>query len=278
MTVLVATAATLGGARLHGQAPAAAAAPSFEVASVKPNASGASLQSYDFRPGDRVTIVNLSLRALIRFAYRPIDAARIVGGPSWIDNDRFDITAKAAAPTSPAQLTLMLRTLLADRFQLAAHTETRDDSIYALVIARSDGRLGPNLHPAAADCATLRATAPAGWAQPNGSNPCGNLGGIPPGAMIVRGVPLIQLGVLAGEVGRKIVDKTGLTGNFDWDLTWTPQASQERPFDRQRFPTVDPDGPSIFTALQEQLGLKLESQRDMSEFLVIDGVERPSED
>ena len=70
----------------------------------------------------------------------------------------------------------------------------------------------------------------------------------------------------------------GLTGNFDWDFKWTPQAFQERPFDRQRFPTVDPDGPSIFTALQEQLGLKLESRRDMSEFLVIDGVERPSED
>src|SRR6185503_18225879 len=124
-------------------------------------------------------------------AYRPIDAARIVGGPSWIDTDRFDITAKAAAPTSPAQLTLMLRTLLADRFKLAAHTEMRDDSIYALVMARSDGRLGPNLHPAAADCATLRAAAPAGGAQPNGSSPCGNLGGIPPGTMIVRGVPLI---------------------------------------------------------------------------------------
>ena len=229
------------------------------------------------RPGDRVSIVNVSLRVLMQSAYR-LNADRIVGGPSWIGNDRFDINAKAEAPTSQDQLELMLRTLLADRFKLAVHVETRDEAIYALVMSRSDHKLGPNLHPAAADCATLRAKAPPG-PPPNGFGPCGNVGGMPPGTQNARGFDSgVLAGLLSREAGRKVVDKTGLTGNFDWDLKWTPQAFQERPFDRQRFPTVDPDGPSIFTAVQEQLGLKLESQQAKGEFLIIDRVEHPTED
>ena len=204
--------------------------------------------------------VDLPLRVLIQLRYRSFDAARS-SADQLIGNDRFDINAKAEAPTSPDQLELMLRALLGDRFRGAAHTEMRDDSIYALVIARSDRKLGPNLHPAVADCATLRAT-PAARGTPNGSGQCGSLGGIPPGTMTVRGLALGQLGVLSREVGRKIVDKTGLTGSFDWDLKWTPQTQ----FAPGRFPSIDPDGPSLFTAMQEQLGLKLEAQQDKGEF------------
>jgi uncharacterized protein (TIGR03435 family) len=80
------------------------------------------------------------------------------------------------------------------------------------------------------------------------------------------------------DAGRQIVDKTGLTGNYDWDLTWTPQAFQHTPFDRERFPSIDPDGPSIFTALEEQLGLKLEAQQGNNTVLVLDHVEHPTED
>ena len=277
MTAVAVIAGTLSAARLRAQTPPAAA-PAFEVASVKANKSGPqALQRIDMRPRDRVTINNVPLRVLVQTAYR-LAASRIVGGPNWIGSDRFDNVAKAEAPTSQNQLELMLRTLLADHFKLVFHTETRDEAVYMLVIARSDRKLGPNLHPAVADCATLRAKAVPG-PQANGFGPCGNLGGIPPGTQTIRGLDIAQLaGLLSREAGRKVVDKTGLTGNFDWDLKWTPQAFQERPFDRQRFTTVDPDGPSIFTAVQEQLGLKLESQQDKGEFLVIDSLEHPTED
>ena len=98
------------------------------------------------------------------------------------------------------------------------------------------------------------------------------------GTMSVHGFALNQLGMLARDVGRPVVDQTGLTGFFDWDLTWTPQRFLQQPFDRGQFPTIDPGGPSIFTALQEQLGLKLESQSGEHTVLVIDHIEKPTPD
>ena len=99
------------------------------------------------------------------------------------------------------------------------------------------------------------------------------------GKMSVHGFPLSQLGVVARDAGsRRVEDKTGLTGEFDWDLSWTPQLFLQGPFDRDRFPNIDPDGPSIFTALQEQLGLKLESTTGPVDVLVIDHVEQPTPD
>jgi uncharacterized protein (TIGR03435 family) len=97
--------------------------------------------------------------------------------------------------------------------------------------------------------------------------------------MHVRGIGIEQLaGMLQRDAGRRVVNKTGLTGNFDWDLTWTPEAFRQTPFDRERFPSLDPDGPSIFTAIEEQLGLKLQPDRDEGSVLVIDHVEHPTED
>jgi uncharacterized protein (TIGR03435 family) len=97
------------------------------------------------------------------------------------------------------------------------------------------------------------------------------------GRIAVRGLTIDTLRVLSRDVGRTVVDKTGLTGIFDWELEWTPQAFSQRSFDRERFPTIDPDGPSIFTALPEQLGLRLESQQGQRDVLVIDHVEHPTE-
>jgi uncharacterized protein (TIGR03435 family) len=250
--------------------------PAFEVASVKANTSGPQApQRLDMRPGDRVTINNVPLRVLIQTAYR-LAAARILGGPNWIVSDRFDINAKADAPTSQNQLELMLRTLLADRFKRVVHTETRNTQIYALVLARRDGRLGPNLKPASADCATLRAAAEP--SQRGTTIPCGFV--TQPGILAMRGVALDQIaGFLSTATNPiKAVNMTGLTGFFDFELKWTPEAFRQRPFDPDRPRPIDPDGPSIFTAVQEQLGLKLESQRDDGEFLVIDRVEHPTED
>lgn len=249
--------------------------PAFDVASVKPNTSGAAQQGVRSQ-GDQFTATNVPLRLLIQMAYN-IGTDRLIGGPSWMNNDRFDIVAKAAAPFSPPnEWQLMLRTLLTDRFKLMIHTETRDTPTYALVMARSDGKLGPKLHPATADCATLRAAAP-----PGEKDPCGLLTvatALVTGRMSVRGLDFSSLAVLARDAGRRVVNKTGLTGAFDWDLTWTPQSFLQGPFNRERFPSIDSDGPSIFTAVQEQLGLKLESQKGEGEVLVIDRVEHPTED
>jgi bla regulator protein blaR1 len=266
---------------VSAQAPAT---PTFEVASVKQNKAGPdSIRRVGIQPGDRVTLTNVTLRTLIQVAYPGM--SEIIGGPKWIgsagpsfDADRFDVNAKAAAPASRDQLQTMLRSLLTDRFKLTVHTETRQAPIYALVLARRDGRLGPSLHPATADCPTLRAQA---TQSPGDADPCGQrsfANALITGRMSVRGFSLDTLGLLRGDVGRPVENNTGLTGMFDWDLTWTPQVFLQRTFDHDRFPTIDPDGPAIFTALEEQLGLKLESQKAGEPVLVIDRVEHPTED
>jgi len=141
-------------------------------------------------------------------------------------------------------------------------------------LARADGKLGPNIHPADVDCRSL--VAAAAGAPPLGGHPCGTVStNAPP--WHVRGVPLTQLVILRIELGRPIVDKTGLIGNFDFDLKWTPRWALDPSFDRARLPNVDVNGPDIFTAIQEQLGLKLVAEKDPQEVLVIDHVERPTE-
>jgi uncharacterized protein (TIGR03435 family) len=168
----------------------------------------------------------------------------------------------------------MLQALLAERFKLAVHTEMRWVDVYALRLARADGRLGPNLHPAATDCRALVA------AETNptpGKSPCGTIGtNAPPWHL--RGVPITQLLIFRIELGRPIVDKTGLTGPFDFDLNWTPRWALDPSFDRSRRPDIDLAGPDIFTAVQEQLGLKFASEKEDQPVLVIDHVEPPTPD
>jgi uncharacterized protein (TIGR03435 family) len=251
--------------------------PRFEVASVKLNKSGpTALQRVLAAPGDRVTINNVSLRILVQVAYR-LSAEQITSGPSWMDEDRFDIIAKAEAPSTVDQLRLMLQSLLRERFKLAVHMQQKSTETYALVMARGDGKLGSNLRPALRDCAALRASATTGDIDPCGSRTLANA--LITGRIGVRGVDLNSLtGILSRDAGRPIVNNTGLTGAFDVELAWTPQQFLRGPFNRERFPNVDPNGPSIFTAVQEQLGLKLESQRGAVEVLVIDAVDHPTED
>lgn len=267
---------------VHAQSPEPT---KFEVASVKLNKSGPnSLQRVGFSAGDRVTFINVPLFAIIQSAY---GASEIIG-PAWIgkagqpnwDVDRFDVVAKAEAPSTRAQLQTMLRDLLADRFKLVTHTETRTEPIWAIVFAHRDGRPGPKLRPATATCAELRAA----WKprEPGEPDPCGTrsfVNALMTGTMSVRGYALDQLAMLSMELGRRrVVNQTGLSGAFDWDLTWTPQRCLQGPCDRDRFPNIDPEGPSLTTALQEQLGLKFESQKGDDTVLVIDHVEHPTED
>ncbi len=205
------------------------------------------------------------LRQIVQVTYN-LPAERVIG-PDWINRERFDISAKAGAPIVANEWRPMMQKLLAERFQLAVHYDTRQINVLSLVMARQDRRLGPNLHAATSDCATLRA-------QGGTDDPCGqrSLGSAPmTGKASVRGLGLATLlGTIARESRSEVLDQTGLFGNFDWDLTWTPQGILRT--------SPDPDATSLYTALQEQLGLKVESTKGPVDVLVIDRVERPTPD
>ncbi|RPI54008.1 MAG: TIGR03435 family protein, partial [Acidobacteria bacterium] len=268
--------------------------PKFEVASVRPNTSADTKMTIGAQPGGRFNAVNAPLAMLIRSAYRLQDF-QLVGGPEWISTDRFDIVAKAerefpspvpGGPPSAAQM--MLRSLLEERFKLVVRRETREMPIYALVRARDSGKLGPELRPSTVDCEAFGAARRGGGpAQPPkaGERPvCSIRMGF--GELAGGGFPLSSLASsLVGTVQRTVVDKTGLSGNFDFYVRWTPDRLPQRPAGtpadqpfRMNGLEIDPNGPSIFTALQEQLGLKLDAQRGPVEVLVIDRVERPTPD
>ncbi len=268
-------------------------APVFEVASVKPNKSDGDFIRFGMQPGGRFIAQNAPLRELIRFAYN-VQWFQIEGGPAWMSSDRFDVTAKAEgeiAPVGPGQtgpIQLMMQSLLEDRFKLKVHRETKEMPIYALVLARSDGRLGPQIEPSTVDCAAQRG---------RGAGPAGGRGGPPPGprkpgerpqcgmsmgpASVAAGDVSIQqfLQALSGRFNRVVLDKTGLTGRYSFNLEFTPDQAPPGGFQLNGAPvSINPDGPSLFTALQEQLGLKLDAQRGPVETLVIDSVEQPTPD
>lgn len=260
---------------IAAQAPSASRAlPSFAVASIKPNPSGGGDILMQVLPGGRANIANATLRILIRQAYRLQDF-QIVGGPGWINSDRFNITARAEGNPSGSQMQDMLRALLIDRFKLVAHEERRELPIYALVMARSDRKPGVQLHQAK-PCFRSPVNLPP-QNLPLGETPCGFR--LRPGMIAARGVSMAALSYqLASQVSRVVVDRTGLAGDFDFEMEFTPfqrpatldaAASSDRPVDA---------GPSIFTALQEQLGLKLDADRGAVDVLVIDRAEPPTPD
>jgi uncharacterized protein (TIGR03435 family) len=263
--------------------------PEFEVASVRPNKSGDGMVRLGIEPGGRFTATNVPLRLLIRNAYQVQDF-QLVDAPDWIRSERFDIVAKAEADVPPGPIggppgpmQLMLQSLLAERFKLVLHTEQRELPIYALVLARSDGRLGSQLRTSTIDCLEVMKAARGRGGPPPlapGERPmCGMR--IGPGQLGGGGIPLDAFsGLLSQFVQRVVVDRTGLAGNFDIDLSWTPDQLPQGgpPPGAPPLPPIDPNGPSIFTAVQEQLGLKLESTRGPVDVLVIDGVARPTPD
>jgi uncharacterized protein (TIGR03435 family) len=285
---------------LAAQATSATEAGAFEVASVKPNTSG-DPPLIRSEPGGRFTTTNVPVRVLIRTAYQLQDF-QIVGGPSWIASDRFDIIAKAEGNPSPLGVggaagptNVMLQALLKERFKLTVHHETRELPIYALVVVRRDGRLGSRLRPTTVDCAAILAakfslpgranaapSVPPAPSQPGQAPLCGAAFG--PGRLIAQGMTIARLGVnLSGRVNRVVVDRTGLAGNFDLDLEWMPDQFQGPgplgPLPGAQPPTsTETSGPSIYTAVQEQLGLKLESTTGPVDVLVIDHLEPPTPD
>lgn len=253
----------------------------FDVVSIKLDKSGVDSAAIESQQGsDAVSIRNLALEWIVDFAYN-FDRPELVSGlPEWAKTDKYDIVAKVSGPEVDAfrkldigQRKLMLRALLEDRFQLKLHRELKESSVYALTVAKSgvkmklatsgdtyaNGPKYPNGRPAGAD--TLTPTAK---------------------GLVGQGVQMEKLALMLSKIalGREVVDKTGLTGRYDFTLRFSPTEAM-RPVINGQMQALTPDEealPSVFTAVQEQLGLRLEPEKGQVEGLVVDHVERPSED
>ena len=220
---------------------------SFEVASIRQNRSGGANTNIRQLDGGRFEVVNATLKTLIRNAY-DILGFQLVGGPSWLDTEHYDIEAKTQAPgeLTKENLPKLLQSLLADRFRLNTHWETRDGAVYSLTIDHNGPKFGPS----------------ASTAQP-GMNTSKR-----PGRAKMIGVrqPMSLLASnLGNQLGRYVLDQTGLRGEYDFSLEWDPDQ------------TAESNLPSIFAAVQESLGLKLEANRGPVPVLVIDRAEKPSQ-
>jgi uncharacterized protein (TIGR03435 family) len=276
MTVLLSSAV----ARFGQQSPPPH---NFDVVSIKPSQPGQPNRPLRISP-KRIEIYNTTLKGLIRMTFSrfAFDSREIVGGPSWIDSDRFDVVATMDLPPQfdasglPAGLVEMLRTLVEQRFHVRAHNERREGDVYTLTFARSDRKTGAGLRQAPDVCAESMKELTKGSPPPrNGPLPC-SFGG-PPGTLVGTGVTMAMFAnVLSGHAGRPVVDRTELAGSFDIELTFDPSSAAKAPPGAPPGPIArDDTAPSIFTALQEQLGLKLESTRGPIDVLVIDQAERP---
>lgn len=279
------------GVEMPAQTSNREASVAFEAASIKRNTSGEGNISVGPRPGGRFIGTNVPVAFLITLAYQ-LQPFQLHGAPPWLQSDRFDVNARLEGDPPPSPpgsnephpTMLALRTLLADRFKLSMHWETQDLPVYALVLARADGKLGSNIRPAAVDCNAAAAATAAAAKEGRTLNPntpdrvsCGMRNSN--GRILFGGSPMsFFANGLANEVGRSVVDRTGLSGNWDFELTYTRDRLR-RPDVVDAAPApVDPDGASLFTALQEQLGLKLESTKGPVRVLVIDRIEHPIPD
>jgi uncharacterized protein (TIGR03435 family) len=260
----------------------AQAAPTFEIVSIKSTAPGGYREglgsTLTVQPTGRYRALNATIAPIIRNAFRQPDDPRLpqlVNAPAWTTTDPYEIEARFTALPSQTELNAhlpsMLRAMLEERFKLQAHVETRQLPAYALVRARSDGRLGSRLHATTTDCEAylkekrdstevirqMRAgdPPPCDYTASSGTHTAG------------RGNTMAAFAIsLTSTAGRYVVNETALDGRFDYDL------------DYARDPLTQSDLPTIFTALQEQLGLKLESRQAPQNVVVIDHIERPTPD
>src|SRR5215468_1623487 len=225
----------------------------FDAATIKPNNSGTGSSSTESTNG-LLRITNQTLLRMIQYAYNVRDF-QVSGGPAWVRSDRYDVTAKPEGSVHDVQMKQVLQSLLAERFQLQFHRQIQEGPIYALLI----GKNGPKLQP-----------------SPQSDN-----SGISSNSTAVRTtmkgthVTMDELAAsLGNRVGRPVIDKTGLSGKFDFELSWVADLALAT---GAPDPGADVSGPSIFTALQEQLGLRLDSQKGPIEMLLIDQAEKPTE-
>ena len=255
----------------------------FEVASIKPRTGDRAAGGT--KSPDRFVRADTTLLELIRFAFNVQDF-QIEGGPGWIASARFDVNAKAAPVSVGADgMRALVRRLLEDRFTLRTHVESREMATYDLLVSRGDGRLGEKLRRSTVDCEAIVAS---GTATADDLARCdlrfrpkmvdsGGRPSIQSMTLMLQGVRLARLAtLLQNEVERIVTDKTGLDGTFDLELEFAPQG--RRPVGLPGPPSPPSDGPPLATALQEQLGLKLESVRGPVPVIIIERAELPTPD
>jgi bla regulator protein blaR1 len=245
----------------------------FAVASVTP-AADPRLYNVTISPDGRFVWKSVTLSRLIRTAHRTQDFQKMEGMPSWFNSDRFDIEGKAEGNPTEEQVWSMVWSLMADRFKLRTHLETRELPVYALVLARSDGGLGARIRPS--ECvAEDRISFPPGPVDPSRQIPlpCGGVRSMTlKGTIQARFATIAKLaGALSMLVRRPVHDRTGLAGRFDLEVEWTPAPGPPGP-------GVPGVGPAMLAAIEEQLGLRLEAQTGPADVLVIDHVEPPAPD
>ena len=249
----------------------AQAAPRFEAASVKLNRSGSENGERNLGGGGRLVFTNFTLVQIIAAAFE-VERHQVIDAPRWTTDTRYDIVATAGQALPLTQLNAMLRTLLAERFRLAIRSDEQLTPGYALVLARGDRRLGPALKAATANCG------PTGRGSGAGPAP-GCSAWLGPGTITFAGQPLAQLTRALGMMLQQpVVDSTGLTGGYDVELTFSPENLPGIPAGPPGTAPADPDRPSLFAALQDQLGLKLETQRVPVKTVIVTGVALPTED
>jgi len=235
-------------ASLAAWASCALLAQSFEVASIRLHTDQVRMVGLT-TSGPRVTISAFSVSNLVEYAY-DLKMYQVVGGPDWATSDRYDIVAKAEGdgPVTPHDAHIMMQALLADRFQAKVHREMRELPVFALVVAKNGPKLKENNDPEAKYSMSM-------------SSPKQDVA-----TTTTKGTMEQLAGQLSANTRRPVLDKTGLTGTYDYKLEWLPDNAA----------TADSNLPSIYTAVEEQLGLKLESTKAPIEVVVIDRVERPS--
>jgi len=260
---------------------ATAQLPAFEVVSIKPNKSGSMESRVMFTP-DGISVSGLTVHMLLREALGVSDS-QITGEPGWLGSSRFDIEAKVAADDvkkldtlKPKDRWAMLLPVFEDRFGLKFHSETKDLTQYVLLVAKG----GLKMKEAAPD-----QTYANGLKTPDGKPGRGGMMRVGPGELVGQSIPVSNLvRFLSFQFHGPVLDKTGLTGNYDMNMTWTPDESEGM---MMHAPDGGPpsagnpapppsSGPSIFTALEEQLGLKLEAHKEPGTVIVIDHIDQPS--
>ena len=248
--------------------------PRYDVVSIKRHDQLEASGGMRTLPDGTLVMTNQPIRSILAGA-APVPVRDVIGYPSWVTTERYDVTLKPPAGSTPAQREQMRRTMFAERMKLVAHVEEREQTTFALVVARSDGKLGPSLKPATIDCGPRPPGSPARpqEAPPDPTKPydysarCGGSFGT---GIIAGTMPLDNLvGSLSGQAGGLVNNRTGLLGSYTFTLKYAPRGTP---------PSADPaDPPDFVTALQEQLGLKLQPEKTMVPVLVIDHIERPTE-
>ena len=275
------TLTTFASAQFNPPGKGAAPGPEFEVASIKPVGRNSEMKLSRSLPGGAVDLHNVTVEELMVNAWH-VFPSQILDAPAWIRTAAYDISAKPGTPPKPGEGNLMVRALLRDRFGLAIHHETRQLPTYALVIARKDGTAGPSLVRSKEGGCVERIPGNPPPPPPDPAKPatrwCGLLM-MRPRKLSGAAVPIVVLAEqFALRLGRTVMDMTGLKGNYDIDLEWTADEGAI-PFlegSPDTVPAPDPQGQTILTALNEQLGLKVESRRAPVDVIVIDHVQMPS--